>query len=390
MKYLYIIILAMTLFACEEEKVMFHKSNSDKPENVTNVNITPTNGGAIITYDLPSDESLLYVKAVYFNNKKELADSKASLFMDSLFINGLKDTTEQKVSISTITRDNVESDIQEFTFKPLISPVDLVVKSIKTLPDFGGVNIECKNFTKDNLSIITMFKDTNNIYVEKDAYYTSLDSINFSVRGFEDNPTDFKILVRDRYDNYSDPYEVNLTPLYEQELNRSLWRQLTLPNEAYLGEWGGSFSKMTDFNTTSEGNYGHTDGEAKGMYFSWDLGVKAKVSRFVLWQRYNWEYRHHNPRKFELWGSNNPSDDGSFTGWTKIRSCESKKPSEQPIGQNTDEDLEYARRGEEFTFPLDSEPYRYLRFVLQESWAGGSDFMLGEMTAYGQIINNDE
>lgn len=47
--------------------------------------------------------------------------------------------------------------------------------------------------------------------------------------------------------------------------------------------------------------------------------------------------------------------------------CESHKPSGLPVGQHTAEDWEYLQAGEDFEFPAEAPPVRYIRFKVLET-----------------------
>ncbi|QZE15989.1 hypothetical protein K4L44_09320 [Halosquirtibacter laminarini] len=95
-------------------------------------------------------------------------------------------------------------------------------------------------------------------------------------------------------------------------------------------------------------------------------------------------YRHNQPKKWEVWGATSPNPDGSFDSWTKLLDCESIKPSGD--GPVTNEDREYINRGEDFEFPLDAPSVRYIRIVMSENWSGGVYAQWGELTFWGQVV----
>ena len=61
-------------------------------------------------------------------------------------------------------------------------------------------------------------------------------------------------------------------------------------------------------------------------------------------------------RNFEIWGSNNPSADGSWDSWERIMN----ESIERPAGTTADV-LEASKKGDSFTFDEDIAKYRYLR-----------------------------
>lgn len=70
-------------------------------------------------------------------------------------------------------------------------------------------------------------------------------------------------------------------------------------------------------------------------YFSFDMGVESKLSRFRLWTRLQYMYRLHHLRTFTVYGTNDAAvtkDPDNWEGWIKLMDCESFRPSGQIIG----------------------------------------------------------
>src|SRR3546814_9407591 len=83
-------------------------------------------------------------------------------------------------------------------------------------------------------------------------------------------------------------------------------------------------------------------------HFQFDLGVTAKLNRLVMWQRGAFDqqsllFNSGNLRKWEIWGSSEPADIGSYDGWTPLLSCASVKPSGLPKGKKNSEDRKSTR-----------------------------------------------
>ena len=87
-------------------------------------------------------------------------------------------------------------------------------------------------------------------------------------------------------------------------------------------------------------------------------------------------------KTFELYGSNNPSSDGSFNSWTLLGAYTSVKPSGLPVGQNTSADVAYAKAGEEFTIASGTPQSRYYRFKLLSNWGNASFMTMAEITFF--------
>ena len=97
MKYaiLFILLLGIVATACKDGVA---------PLQIKNPEVINVEGGALITYDLPDEEDLLYVEAKYKRNSGEVAIAQASVYTDTLKIEGLGDTTRREVQITTVDR----------------------------------------------------------------------------------------------------------------------------------------------------------------------------------------------------------------------------------------------------------------------------------------------
>ena len=126
------------------------------------------------------------------------------------------------------------------------------------------------------------------------------------------------------------------------------------------------------------------------VWFTFDMGQTAQLSRFTSWQRSmggSYYYRAGAIKEWEVWGrSDLPSSDGSWDGWTKLADCESIKPSGWPAGSNSEEDITYASKGEEFEFPADIPPVRYIRFKILSTHDGAGLVVMQQLWFYGTPI----
>lgn len=175
-----------------------------------------------------------------------------------------------------------------------------------------------------------------------------------------------------------------VTPVIEREMDKSAFAEYILPSDAPSAYgwllsmlWDGSISAPNGFHTANTVDFPH--------HYTFDLGVETTLSRFKLWQRGSADgngylYSAGNPMEFEIWGATEPAADGSWDGWTKLLDCESVKPSGLPVGENTDEDKAYAAAGEEFHFPSNIPPVRYIRVKVISNWRGDPYSHAMEMT----------
>jgi hypothetical protein len=207
-------------------------------------------------------------------------------------------------------------------------------------------------------------------------------------------PTRFAAVVRDRWDNVSDtikPQGEKLTPLFEQKLDKTRMRKVVLTSDTKWDAWGFKYENLIDdnFKTT-----GHTQGDhAWPQIFTVDLGVKAKLSRFRVYQRgpddTGWFYSHGNPKKYDVYGAEvMPADPDDLSQWKKLREvCISTKPSGEGT-QVTDEDIVHGINGDEYDFDQTNNPseIRYFRLVVWETWDGAGFVDFQELTWWGNII----
>lgn len=389
------IIITGLFISCEEDLRGPLVDDGIPPEPVTNVTVENVAGGAILTYTLPDDDDALYVVAEYELSSGKTASVKSTFFINKMLVEGFGDTSPKNIKLYAVDRGENRSTPVEVTINPLAPPVETIAESMLLIPDFGGMHLFWENETEAEVAVIVMTEDsTGNLY-QIDVRYSSILEDDFAVRGFNTDLRKFYVLVRDRWDNFSDTVTVELEPLFEEKLDKNNFKFLKLPHDA-PDAWQWTGPRMLDFNLNSGFHtpQGWTDSDPLPEYadpvhmFTLDLGVTAKLSRWKFWQRQgSWIYRHGNPRYFDVWGATDLNSSGTFEGWTKlIENGEVIKLSGLPAGQYTNEDAERAAAGEEFPFALDSEPVRYIRFVSTEGWSGSPYLHIMEVDFWGQII----
>ena len=159
-----------------------------------------------------------------------------------------------------------------------------------------------------------------------------------------------------------------------------------MPNDVACNAWGGNLAYAWNDDYTPALFVHSPGGDTFPMWFTFDMGVTAKLSRYKFYHLFMEEhaFQRGNLKTWEVWGrTDTPPADGSWDGWTKLMDCESHKPSGLPVGQHTAEDWEYLQAGEDFEFPAEAPPVRYIRFKVLETW-GGMDFIhFTEFTFWG-------
>jgi len=392
--YIIFICFAAMLYlqSCKEDLGITKPSVNDgtAPGKVNNVEIENRPGAAKLKYKIPGDNDLLYIKAEYEIRpgvKREIRSSKNN---DSLIVDGFGEAKDYQVKLYSVDNGENVSEPVTITVKPTTPPITNVLNKIKLIDDFGGVGILYNNAAAAEIAIIVVKKDNSGKDQPVNTFYTKAQSGSFNVRGYPASPVTFGISVRDKFGNVSAVTYKDIMPIEETRLDRKLFNRLQYPNDVKeLGpDWDSS--KMWD-NAFGEGQGFHSSTDVTIMMPIWvsmDLGVKAKLSRFKEFQRTtsnSFIFNHNNIKRFEVWGSNNPSVDGSWDNWSLLGSYESQKPSKLPVGQLSDQDIAYAKAGEEFNFDASAAPVRYIRIKVLENWSGGGIMQIMELQFWGKV-----
>lgn len=386
----YIIILCILSFcSCSEDKnePLF---NDSAPLPVTDVKVEGLAGGVKITYRVPKDENLLYVKAVYTLADGTVKDVKSSYYKDHLIIEGFIDTIMYNANIYTVSRGEKESEPVKVSFKPLLSPIKTAFKSLKMSDTFGGVRVAFENESEANLVITVLTLDSLGEYIPADTYYTKRKSGSFAVRGFNTDERLFGVFIRDRWNNLTDTLLANITPIYEEQIDKTKFKEVKLPGDTYDGHISSNLTKLWDGKTGSGGGeIFHTKpGSGLPQHFTFDMGTTVSLSRFKLHHRNgtgsDGMYTGGDPKVYEIWGSNNPDTDGGWENWTLLKECESIKPSGLPEGTVTSEDQQFAAvDGEEFEFDDGLPAVKYIRLRTKRVWGALDHMYIAELTFWG-------
>lgn len=390
-----IIVFALFVFvACSEYEHGPSSSSSGVPSKVENVIVTPINGGLEVTYDLPKDKNVLYVKAVYMNSKGVEAEVKTSVFNNKIEIFGFKDMAEVSLKLYAVNRSEVTSEAVAVSGTPLISPVDMIRQNFAITSDFGGAKFAWNNDLKTPIAIQLFAQNEKGKLELVKTQYTEQVASSVSLRGYPSVPTKFAAVIRDRYDNFSDTIyastaDKNLVPLYEERLDKTIFKKVVLQNDDNWDAWEGDYWGLFD---DKKETIVHTQGNIpRPSILTVDLGVTVNLSRINVLQRADanglgFAYTHGNPKRYDVYGSKElPGPDGNLANWIKLRSCESLKPSGLPIGQKTDEDVAHFWAGDEYTFENAPE-IRYFRFVVYDTWDGAGYISFSELTFWGNIV----
>lgn len=377
------LLVLMTTQACKQSPVTPVVNDGVAPGPVTGVSVTNLSGAATLKYNLPSDPDVLYVKAVYKTKQGVERETKVSYYNNTITVVGFADTDPYEVKLYAIDKGGNQSQATSVTVNPLTPPYKVIRNSLQAISNFGGIDVSFQNATEADVAMVVIAPNSLGDLAIINTNYTNIKEGTFMTRDLKAVETKFGIYVRDRWGNISDTLKVTLTPIYEERLDRTKMKALVLPTntDAPTG-YGGSIAGLFDGSLTG-GMYHAGDAARMPQWFTYDMGVSAKISRMAWWMRQGYYYNLHSPRKVEIWGSNNPNPNGSFDGWVLLTTHEQIKPSGLPNGQLSTADNEAANAGETITIPLDAPKVRYIRFKTLSNWSAGTYVQIFEIAMWG-------
>ena len=373
--------------SCTEDVNTPLENDSDAPSMISNAKVENLPGAARISYSLPKDQDLLYVEANVVKNGKPLS-FRSSYYTNTILLDGFGDTNTYEVKLYAVDRSGNRSQPVSVNIQPKTPQVMETAQSMTVEPDFGGIRVSFTNHSKANLAILIYTPDSTGVMQLVDSYYTSQPVAKFASRGYKSELRKFGILVRDKWQNFSDTVSAELTPIYEVELDKSKFRKLMLPGDADASNWSGDLQYIWDGQNV-ESATAHTGNNPTTVpkFVSFDLGVLVKLSRFNLQTVPDDKHMYNDvsPRIYELWGRpDDPSGtDGSFDGWTKLVTIENVKPSGLPAGTLTEDDRIAGRQGDDADIPLDMPKVRYIRIRCLLNWSGNTNMVISEVTFWG-------
>jgi hypothetical protein len=408
-KILYLVLCVMfsVCYSCKEEGRMEHTDDSaPAPAQVTVDTIINRPGGAVIKYILPDDENLLGVKAVYERNG-EICETKASLYSDTLVVEGFGDTKTYDVTLYSVGRNEKLSLPLTVEIHPLISPVHTVNFDLEAT--FGGVNMLLSGNDMNTSFAVVVLIDSLGLgeWLPLHIFYTKAETIKLSRRGLNTREYQFAVYLRDRWLNRSDTIFKTLTPIEEIKLSKSTYTNARLPGDSYdpAENNGGYTLEHVWEGTEAVGWYGTffaTQFTAPmPQQFTISLGYKAAISRFKMWPRADEMYNGSAPRTWELWGSDDPPADGSYNNWFLLGEFSQFKPSGygdvNVVGTITDEDKTYFQSGGDYELEITDnavDPFRTVSFLRFRTTATFTTYgteaitgqlIIGELSFWGQM-----
>jgi hypothetical protein len=349
-------------------------------------------GGAKILYDLPDEIDISYVICEYMF-KGETKIVRSSIYANFIVVEGLADIASCEFTLYLIDHSENKSKPYTGSFTPLEPPYQTISKTITMEPDFGGVVIRWNNETNALIGAFLYAMNDNGEWEETDLIYSTITEEKRSIRGYNTDERQFGVSMIDRFGNTSDTVIVSAIPLYEKELDKKNFKDGHLLGDNYTSHSSRPIENIWDGTIGLIWHTSPTAGFTPPQTFTIDLGVKAQLSRMMLWNRPDgYVFNQHNVHFFEVWGTEELShgiNDSYWSGndwkdkWVLLGDFEQIKPSGLPLGQTTEEDIAATNAGSEFIFESGVGEIRYIRFVVKETWARTAALHIAEVSIFG-------
>ena len=384
------LITFLVLLGCNENE----NQDSTPPGSLTIESVTPTNGGGILTYSLPNDSDILFVRAEYTNSLGNDVYRVSSSHNNSIEIDGLNQNTPISVRLFVIDENENISEPTDVEFTPLPSFIYLVQESISISPTLGGVNIEWENIAEKTVYVHLHIVNAG----EEEIRILSSDKEfeNISVRGLESVEMTFLTKVEDFDGNITDLEEkATISPLFEEMIDKSTWTlmsQLSVDGNAWEGETDNFWDDIVDTaETNADNSYFIIWRDANGGVLNWPLDIvinlnkNVKIHRLKVWQRAFWYngptgipyyYQEENIRSFDLYASENSQD------WTLLGQYDIGDPSDQD-GNIPQDFIDAAANGHDFDLEGVSDKFRYLKFSITSNYGSDTYVHGSEITLWG-------
>lgn len=416
-QFLILIFIVGGLFACQKDDKETPGVWNSAP--IEGAQVTPINGGAKITYNMPRDPELLYVMAEYERNGKIFTE-KSSVYNNVLTVEGFNTTQPVNVTLYKVNKQGQKSQPAEIQFTPLESLVSIAKNSLNLQPGFGGIIGRWDNPATTELGVRMIIKDSNNKWVDKEVFFTTIADERHSFRGFSPVPTDVGVSFEDKWGNISDTVYYTTTPFFETMVPKPyLDYRANIPYDNTSSLAGRTTNTLWDNIVNTSGHGWLTAQGSSGLSITIDLKQVVKLSRIVIHGYHlNAPYTQVNIQQFELWGTDKIDfakladrpywldeftvragaiagvdattvlpdktfkDDWQYLGWQSIPRYDLMVP---PDNQAI---LNLAANGAEYEMPIDARPVRYVRLFVRQVAnimppPANNYFSMGEISFYG-------
>lgn len=401
---IYILSLASLIFtaSCKEDaRIDLVDDSKPAPIALTEVTIKPILGGAVLKYQLPKDENLLCIKAVYEIRPGKAYEAKGSVYVDSLVLRGFGSSNTTQVKIYSVGKNGKESQPLLVDVTPDKPVVEDVAESINFRRAVGGIKFSYGNKSKENLTY-ELVKENPKLkrWESIRKFYSGLAKGDQTQRGLDAVETNFGLIISDRWGNVSDTIKSVMTPVFEEEIPKP-WAHKQIKGDSWAAGrpdltldklWDGRWDVWDNHLWASSGS------TVFPQSFTIDLGHLIEITRVVEHQRLVETYKGTSVKRFDLFGTakDSPNPDINSEDWIPLGEFESYQPSGQ-TGAPTQEDIQYGSvEGENFEFvdeyddPKPTPAIRYLRWRTWETWNGQTEMgevIIAELEVYGKIVD---
>ncbi len=384
-----LLLLISMVVSCESED----KKDTTPPGELTITSTEATYGGAIISYTLPNDDDILFVRADYTNGKGEAVFRTVSKHVNQIEVSGFVVEEDVTISLTVVDENQNKSKSVEHEIRPLQSFIYLVQESVEIVPDLGGVQVSWENIEEKTVFIYLHIADGDE--EELRILSSSNATENIFVRGLEAKELGFSTKVEDFDGNITSLIDEGyFTPLFEEKINKDTWTlvsNLSIDGNAYEGATVNFWDDVVDtFETDSDNSYFIINRNDNGGVLRWpldiviDLNKKVKINRFKVWQRAFWYdgpgdqpyyYQSENLRSFDLFVSMDKSE------WALLGSFQIEEPTNGDISQPL---LDEAVAGHNFNLDAISPEFRYLKFSITSNFGSDSFCHGSEISLFGR------
>ena len=386
---LFLLFIFAAIISCSDHEDL----ETSPPGILSNVSVTPTNGGGIISYTLPSDDDILYVKAVYTNSQGAEVFRVSSKHNTSVEITGLSQLTPVNVKLFVVDLNENVSETVSIDFTPLKSFIFFVQESIQISPDLGGVKITWENIASKTVFVYVHILEGADEVIRILSSNNAQESI--FIRGLAPSEISISTKVEDFDGNITELEEKGrYTPLFEEKIDKSTWTLVSgqsINGNAYEGKTVNFWDDVVDtVETDADNSYFIATRDNNGGSLNFpldiviDLNKNVKIQRFIVWQRAYWyqgggvtyHYQEENIKSFNLYASSDAQT------WNLLGEFDIGDPR-NGAGEIPATAFQEAIDGHEFSLENTSEAFRYLKFQITSNYGSTQITVGSEITLFG-------
>ena len=386
---LFLLFIFAAIISCSDHEGL----ETSPPGILSNVSVTPTNGGGIISYTLPSDDDILYIKAVYINSQGAEVFRVSSKHNTSVEITGLSQLTPVNVKLFVVDVNENISETVAIDFTPLESFIFLVQESIQITPDLGGVKITWENIASKTVFVYVHILEGADENIRILSSNNAQESI--FIRGLAPSEISISTKIEDFDGNITELEEKGTyTPLFEEKIDKSTWTLVSgqsINGNAYEGKTVNFWDDEVDtVETDADNSYFIATRDNNGGSLNFpldiviDLNKNVKIQRFIVWQRAYWyqgggvtyHYQEENIKSFNLYASSDAQT------WSLLGEFDIGDPR-NGAGEIPATAFQEAIDGHEFSLENTSEAFRYLKFQITSNYGSTQITVGSEITLFG-------